>query len=320
MTLTAFGDSITVGSGSTGGNTGYAQRVAAALGEPLDNRGISGAQVPDVAAKSYTVGPWSPGDRRIWLAGYNDMRARGASPLGLAAIRRPLAAQLVWLALPAANRVIGQSPSAVVSSGWGATPAYGGALGRSSMTAASTWSAVVEGRVIYLGMTAMIGSTYGPEAEVSIDGMPICVARYCDSVPNQSGLNYAPFLARIDTGVEGAHTVVVTVRTSTGYVYVDWVGGNAPGDRPTVYLGNCLRMPAASYGMFAPFNKGSDAAVEAVNRMMGCLVCGLQADGLDVRLVDASAAFDPVNVAADGIHPNNAGHQQIADAFLLAMS
>jgi hypothetical protein len=46
----------------------------------------------------------------------------------------------------------------------------------------------------------------------------------------------------------------------------------------------------------------------------------MTADGLTLKLVDASSAYNPVtDVGVDNIHPNDQGHAKIANAFLLAM-
>ena len=80
-----------------------------------------------------------------------------------------------------------------------------------------------------------------------------------------------------------------------------------------VWVGNCLRMTAEGYQeAHGPY--GSDARVAAVNAEIAgaCLAAG-------ARYVDASAAYDPRNVQADLVHPDDAGHREIAGAFARAM-
>lgn len=81
---------------------------------------------------------------------------------------------------------------------------------------------------------------------------------------------------------------------------------------PGAYIGNCLRQTEAAYAVM-PGHFGSIARVAQFNaiiaeevRAAGCV------------LVDASAAYDPTN-CDDRVHPNDAGHAQIARAFLAAM-
>ena len=79
-----------------------------------------------------------------------------------------------------------------------------------------------------------------------------------------------------------------------------------------IWLGNCLRMTAAGYALpVGPY--GSDARVAAINTELAAA-----ADAAGVILVDTCAAYDPANVLADLVHPNDTGHRQIAQAFARA--
>lgn len=73
-------------------------------------------------------------------------------------------------------------------------------------------------------------------------------------------------------------------------------------------LGNCLRMQ--DYGTVPGWDAGSDARVDAMNAVIAEVVTGFPL----VTLIDACAAFDPMNTD-DGVHPNDAGHAQLAQAF-----
>lgn len=77
-----------------------------------------------------------------------------------------------------------------------------------------------------------------------------------------------------------------------------------------VVVGNCLRMTAAGYAEFHG-SAGSDAAVYAFNQQIAaaCAAAGVQ-------LVDACGRYQAENVTSDLVHPNDAGHAQIAAAFI----
>lgn len=83
-----------------------------------------------------------------------------------------------------------------------------------------------------------------------------------------------------------------------------------------LYLGGCLRMLPAGYAAAAPrWSHGSDAAavtLDAVARAVADAVPGC-------AYVPAHRAYDPANVLWDDIHPNAAGHHQIAAAFLATL-
>ena len=77
-----------------------------------------------------------------------------------------------------------------------------------------------------------------------------------------------------------------------------------------VLIGNCLRMTPAGYAEIHG-SAGSDAAVYALNQQItaACVAAGAQ-------LVDACGRYDPAHVTSDLVHPDDAGHAQIAAAFV----
>lgn len=82
-------------------------------------------------------------------------------------------------------------------------------------------------------------------------------------------------------------------------------------DGATLYLGDCVRGNQAGYALYGPFDKGSDVSVAQFNQIIHAQS--------GARHVFASAAFDPANSDPRLAHPNDAGHAQIAAAFLRAM-
>ncbi len=131
---------------------------------------------------------------------------------------------------------------------------------------------------------------------------------------------------RIPNLTDGPHSVLITVTSATdasNKVYIDWIGGSMDSIQstgPALYLGNTLRMNAAGYVSGARIN-GSDAAVVAYNEINQRVADFLAEDNLNVTYVDADVYYNlSTDVASDHIHPNDAGHQHIADAFLDAMN
>lgn len=79
---------------------------------------------------------------------------------------------------------------------------------------------------------------------------------------------------------------------------------------PGVWVAGPLSMTPAGYAAYGPaWSHGSDAAVAAYR--------AATAELAGARYVPV--AYDPANVDPDLVHPNDAGHQQIADAFLRAL-
>jgi lysophospholipase L1-like esterase len=323
--MLAFGDSVTLGVGASVPERGWARRVAAARGESLVNGAVSGTQVAEMADAVYRIAVSriaedSPPPDRLWLAGYNDMRFWGCSPSGLASFGGSLAALLTYLALPPEGRVCAQSPVVALSGTWMTTPVYGGVVGRYSNQQGASLGAIVTGSTVYVGLTALTGVDAGGDAAIVVDGAEVIIA-HCSGLPALgTGRPYAPLLVRVDGLAPGPHHIAVVVRSATGNVYVDWLGGN--GDSALgaiVWLGDCLAMTPEWYGTFAPYAAGSSEAVRRFRIVTRAVVARLRGDGLAIRAVNVGDAFDLVRVA-DGVHPNDVGHAQIASAFLAAMA
>lgn len=79
---------------------------------------------------------------------------------------------------------------------------------------------------------------------------------------------------------------------------------------PGVWVAGCLPMTAAGYAAYGPaWNHGSDASVAAFTTVIRAVA--------GARYVPL--AYDPANVTADLVHPNDAGHAQIAESFLCVL-
>jgi lysophospholipase L1-like esterase len=92
-------------------------------------------------------------------------------------------------------------------------------------------------------------------------------------------------------------------------------------DSARILVGNCLRMNATGYTLQGPnYAHGSDAIVDAYNVEIAKRVLMVQRPGCRVTLVDVHALYDPDTMAsADNIHPNDAGHAVLANAFIGAL-
>jgi hypothetical protein len=160
---------------------------------------------------------------------------------------------------------------------------------------------------------------------VTIDGVLFGNYTTPHSVICNSAISYHSFLIRASGLSDGAHTVVIKVTSNAvGNVFFEWaagLGAYADPNGPNVWCANCLRMPAASYALFAPFDQGSDAAVSLYNKIILEAVRDLAIDNLNVMYVDASSNYDPVtDVGVDAVHPSVAGYGKILDSFLSTMN
>ena len=316
---TAFGDSLTVGVGASSSPEAWVNKFSSRYCATLSNLAVSGSQIPDQADAIYATASAADG-RYLWLTGFNDARFFGLSGIALrVSSAQSLAA---WLAIPEANKARGQNLSRWSYGGaWSNGVAYGGNLARFSASANATASITLNGSSIYIATTCVSGGTgvFG----LTVDGISQGSFNCFGNGVAYSGRAYHPRLLRVAGLTNTAHTVVVT-NTNGGNVFVDWAAASADiiGDnQPVVLVGNSLRMTTGGYAAGTPFNNGSDSIVAAYNSSLSTAVSELASDGLDVRLVNACAAYFPENghVSGDSIHPNDAGYTAISNAFKKSM-
>ena len=125
-------------------------------------------------------------------------------------------------------------------------------------------------------------------------------------------------LLRVGDLVPGPHTVTITV-LGGGPVIVDYVAGVDPAG--PVYVGTFVSESSApGLGYTLPTAvAGSDNAVDLYNQTLARLVTVLNGDGLQLQLADFRQTWNPsTDLSADGRHPNDTGHQHLANALLRA--
>lgn len=317
MTLHAFGDSVTYGD-SASNLRGWPVLVSEVLGEPLTNHAVRGHQVPDTAPLAYGV-QVQPHDTTIWMPGFNDMRWWGLDPLGLDTYTGAVRALMAWLAIPEKKKT--RAVNAGSSGGWTVTSVYG-QLGQYSAQKGAAIVFSVRGDTVYLGGIALQSGT--GLVGLQIDGLPMGVWRCGGVAPFNSALGYAPFLIRVPGLDDRLHSVTASVVSTSGTVYVDWCASNhwaTSGPRPAVYVSSCLRLQDYSSSQQPEWGHGSEDAARLYSAATYQAVEDLASDGLDVTYVDTLPFYDLAhgdNVPPD-VHPNDQGHQHLADAYLAAM-
>ncbi len=304
-----YGDSVSVGVGATSGN-GYVPLLQTALGVTLTNYAVSGAMAADqaVVAKS------GVGDKFVINIGTNDSHRYGTDTTKREYFKQSLRALIALSAMPA--RINGRAGA--LSGTW-SDDAYSVNVGTWSMTANDTATFTVSGTAVYVGMKYYAGA-YGA-ADILVDG----VVKASITTPNPgftTGNNSYPYdqdgTLRFGGLSPGSHTVQIKIKAGSGspaVVYLQWVAGSDQLAKPSVYVSKIHRWNATGYASVP----NSDANIADYNAMIAAIVAEFQADGLNVTLVDP--ALDPsTDLSSDGIHPNNAGHLKIKNAFYAAMS
>lgn len=319
-TLFAFGDSITAGTGASDAAHRYINLLATYKGWTLTNNAVSGSQISDPTQIDMLYDTTITADMNIvTLAGANDMRTSQSNAALQQTYRNSLLAALAYCALPDTYKT--WAPSMSSTGTWVTSPSVSNGKGLRSSTNGSTLTTTVEGDTVYVGY--VVSPNYDGTFTVTIDGVNRGTFSTTASVPTRtvdSG-EWANVAVRFTGLSDKPHTVVVTITSSTGKdVWIDWIGGNGiPYEitGPNVWVGNCCRMTSGGYSTWG----GSDTLVAVWNNMIREVCEALASDGLNVLLVETTDALDPATgLDTDGLHPNDTGHQQIADAFAAKMS
>lgn len=318
----AFGDSITAGKWATAEADKYVSLIAAAKGWSYTNKGVNGSRVTDStfldAIYATTVGY---GDVFTSMIGVNNARLDGSDVTLANSFMGAHMATTAWLAIPDAYKI--RASAATKTGTWtNNTGVYGG-MNYYSTTNGSTIKAKIKGTVAYLGVD--INPSKTGTFSVSIDGVVVGVYNTAVNTPTRDDSGtYGAYLLRFPGLDYGEHEVTVTVTSATGAnntVYVDWFGGNGfinESTGPNVYVGNVLRATDSFYAVGSPH---SDAAVALYNTRVSNSVNSLAQDGLNVVLVDVvSSQNRSTMMDADGLHPNDLGHETIANEFINRMS
>jgi hypothetical protein len=311
--LVAFGDSITFGNGSSNyKTTSYIALLARAEGLALTNLSAGGTTIPDEIPVIYAA-PIGTNCVCSILTGYNDMRFRGTNATSLDHYAETLESALAWMGIPYSCKVRPWSAETnwVVSTAYGMTNAFLSCIDRTPLTISVT------GTVACVEFIRPL--TGGGSAVVDVDGLnpTNLVMGHGESTPRGTVFSSVPL---IYSGLaDGPHTISIHPN-GDGIMTIGWSAGLNPSNAPMplVFCGNCLRMPQSAYVQTndAPNSRGSDEAVAEINQRILAICSRLASIGIPVWYVDASESFTPViDNATDLIHPNDVGHQVIANAF-----
>lgn len=321
-TVRAYGDSITVGSGASPSSSSFINQIASTTGLSITNNGINAAMVIDNLYGLYntTIGS---SDQSIWLTGYNDMRHYGDNSTGMLTYKNGLRAGLVWSAIPQSRKIYASNQAWSYTGNWASVSPYGLIEGKYSGTDGDTASITVYGSAIYIGYVTF--PNVASQLEVTVDGVNY------DAIDGGVGLtsviapSYWGSVVRIGNLIDGPHEVVLTVNRNRSNAYLDYIATNEKSqdvNNPRVFAGNTLRMNEAGYEAGMGWEYGSDLIVAEYNAINKLVCDELASDGLDVVYVNASNNYNPNKdeVYQDNQHPNNAGHSNIAKAFITKMN
>lgn len=330
--LYGIGDSVTAGTGASGASTRYINILSTNKSFTLTNEGVGSTEIIQHSIKCFghynASNPVKNKDQFVFLSGYNDMRKYGNNANHIQYFYDTLMSNAVWCSVQDRFKIYGQDTKNLITytGSWSNESTYTG-IGKTSSTLNDTASFTVYGSVVYICSLAVSGGS--GKISVSVDGVSQGTFNCYDSDASHTGTSVSnhPFIIRIAGLSVSKHTVVVTVAQNggaTAFYFATGNGGLYPGCEvkkscsPDVYIGTLMYMTATGYSSYSPLNNGSDSAVDAYNNKIALVVDTLSGDGLYVYKVDVNKYFIPSasTFDVDLVHPNDAGHAQIASAFV----
>lgn len=294
------------------------------------NKGIRGARLDDMGYEFYGS-RYGFNAKLFALVGYNDMRGDGNGTGVHAYFKNKLLPFAAWSALPIGEVKLAQGPGITYKGQWqNESTAYGGGMTKRTTQKGATAEFELQGTVLYLSITDLNGASGQVRVEtrdISGEGSWIDKGTYnCFDLDIAPTLwrpivpPPAPHLIRL-TGYSGNGTIhdvrLTAVSPNGSVVSFDWAAGNTA--TRDFYLGDCLPMNPTGYTVWCCCDTGycGDGAVSSYNSDIADIASTLAGDGLKVHLVHASEYYNvSTDFCSDNLHPNELGHQHIAEAFI----
>lgn len=329
LTLTTLGDSITAGSGASDFNgtispaKGYAPLLAAHYGWALNNTGRSGEAVSDQGNESFAQTP-ARGSVYTLFLGTNDKILNAADNLNREInTASGHLAELLQLAIRQdANKVRGQSMT-VLAGSWSNLTSGTDAHGVASSTNGSALEAVVEGRHVVL--VGWWNALQTGQFAVSIDLKSVGTFNatpFGSQTLGNGGVEYGPFALVFSDLPKGKHKVRIAVTSATDAAkvvrvsFVAGLDGVVDHTNPLVAVGNLHEFTdAGNTAQGVTYGRN-----ERLNNIIAGNIAICQKLGLNVVPVEVYDTLDPAtDCPTDGIHPNDAGHVKLKNAFVAAI-
>lgn len=322
--MLVYGNSYAQGQGASDPALRFSTLAATVLGLTEVNNAVGGEQTYETLTHVYQDpaggrtfdGSALDADVVVFASVVNDSRLRGNTGDGYATTGTSLAALLALF-----SGGVRTDQSAFVESGpgwasWAPTPGVftpSGGSARKSSTNGDSFTVTAVGDVVTIfGVGYAVGTTLG--VEYRVDGALVRSREYGSLVNARTPAVFPIYSEQITGMGDRSHAVNVKKVSGTGNLFADSAVAPAA-NPPRVVIVPALRLPATSYGMYAPFNNGSDATLALYNQ----LVAGVARRFANVRIAKVQAWDPAAMVSADGVHPNDLGHQTIADAVVAAV-
>lgn len=318
--LIAFGDSMAFGNAASSPANRYVNRLAAAIGGPLNNQAVSGTGMAQQSRAAFPVVPLRNTSVVSVMAGFNDLLRTGAAafPKIETNLRALIANALLDRALPAsACRKTGVWVSAGAADG-GKALMLGGTGLYTTGGPTDALDCDFFGETLVIGSWTTIGAASGgtyKDFAIAIDGVP--VGTFFANGATDDAYPATNFNVRFFKNLGFAkHTVTLRPLSAGAYTIVDYVGAlAAPAAVAPVLVAQIPSMTNWTYNG----NTLAPATLAAANALIASVVA--EFDGWPVRLVPTNDFYTPGPgfTAPDGQHPADAGMAQIANAHIFQL-
>lgn len=309
--LRAFGDSTTDTVPS------WATHVATNFSWDLDNQAVAGYALIQMIDRSFT-NPVVGGDLIAFQCCVND--SKRTEPAYRTTWEEVLPAAIAFNAIPDSAKKFGTNLTAISVDGPWQTDPHWAKFGLATTNHGAKVAVEVNGTAVYVASRRNTGRS-GGSFDLAVDGKSVgswkAFGAFEGELPSAVYTNF-PFLIHLTGLSPGPHRLELSVTSATGpknWVWFDWASGNEEStNQPSLWFGNTSRRLPESYVA----SGGNDGVVVSQNEHIARQIAAFRADGLLVFPADIDLHYNPNHLEStvDGVHPNETGKLQMADAFL----
>lgn len=325
----AFGDSITFGTGASSFSTDYVSRIAASTGttSSLSNYGVAGAGSCDIADQQVFQHE-NPGTTSTELVTQNGGTNDAQINVAESTFRACHQGTLSWMTIPSSYKYTGTRFGSLPS-GWSLDTTYPVVTGVHSTTNGSTITFPLtttfpsQGYFIWYRIISGDGGTFTYNSNLSGEGSVNAFPPVGTALGMTSTQSVGVVSIPAEQGAPAdSYPVTITVTSPTGASNVVSILGVSVAPPPSTITPTSpavwtMGVPR-SYQNY-PYNETSQVQFDDFNYYSEDDTRLLQGFGLNVNYVNVrswwlSETYD--TYLPNQLHPNDIGHQEIANAFL----
>jgi hypothetical protein len=309
--LTAYGDSITAGKGSSTKANAYAALIASAKGWILQDYAIGGDGLFDQLAERLWGSTVNASSLSLMMIGAND----DGYVYHQSAVWDP-ALQAAYLWLLTSQKEMGNTLAH--SGSWSKDPVLSSGIYTVEDKASATGTTF--GNVVYV--VARSTPENSPTFTIKVDDT--LYGPFTPPVPwmTMRKHNLAPYSVRIGNLATTYHRVIVQ-NEGTGELHVDFIAGNKgqlTETGPYLYASTVYKVDTAwEFTMQFLNNQIRSIANQLAADGLGIVLADVEGDCANPKMVDGRMPGGSNCSGYDGVHPNDAGHRIIANSFLRMM-